>query len=181
MPKFNPTADSFSQGSATAETAGTAGQGDSVFNPEQFISTVVDSAGSTQYFPSPVGDWPGQVTRIDGRRIASKQEKTLGQEYTLLEVTWELLSEEVRKATDLLHPSARQSLFLDLTPSGGLDFGRNKNVPLSRLREAVGQNKSGRPWAPSHLMGQTALVHVEHDVNKDTGEPRAIVTRVAKS
>ena len=180
MPKFHPAADSFPQG-PNAPGASSAPDETSVFNPEQFIGTSTDSVGSTQYFPSPIGDWPGQVVRVDCRRITSKQEKTLGQEYTLLEITWELISDEVREATDLEHPSARQSIFLDLTPSGGLDFGRNKNVPLSRLREAVSQNKSGRPWSPSHLVGQTALVHVEHDVNKDTGEPRAIVTRGAKS
>lgn len=153
---------------------------DSIFNPETFLGTATEVAGATRYFPPPAKEYPrAQITKVEGKQIESKQPATLGQKYIVIEVTWELLDDEARKATEMDHPTARQSIFVDLTPQGGLDFGKNKNVPLSKLREAVGQNKSGKKWAIAHLMGQSARVIVIHDPDRTTGEPRAVVTGVA--
>jgi hypothetical protein len=151
---------------------------DSVFNPDTFLGQTTDSAGSVNYFPVPVGEYMAQVDRVAGRRI---QSNNTGQEYTILEITWSILDDEVKRVVEQDKPLVRQSVFLDMTPGGGLDFGKNRNVPLSRLRDAVGQNRAGKPWAPSHLMGQMARVRVDHDVNKDTQEIRAQVSRVAKA
>lgn len=150
----------------------------STFNAEAFLGTATDRTGEVNYFPVPIGEYLGQITKVEGKKITSK---TTGVVYTVLEITWEILDDQIKKITELDHPSARQSLFLDMTPEGGLDFGRNRNVQLSRLRDALGQNRKGKAWMPSHLMGGTARLRVVHDINADTGEPRATVNRVTKA
>lgn len=149
---------------------------DSTFNPDAFIGTQTDQVGETHYFPIPKAEYVGQIDSVQGRQFNSNK---TGLTYTVLEVRWVVPDEEVKRITNQEKPTARQTIFLDLTGEGGLDFSTNKNVPLSKLRDAVGQNKKGRPWAPSMLIGQTARVFIDHDVNDETGEPRAVVTKVA--
>lgn len=155
---------------------------ESVFNPETFMGTTTEQAGDTTYTPPPAKEYERmQVMKVEGRQITSKKTATFGQTYTMIEVTWELLDDDARKVTANDHPTARQSIFVDTLASGALDFGKNKNVPLGRLRDAVGQNKSGKKWAPSHLMGQFARGVVKHETNDETGEVRGVVSRVGKA
>lgn len=146
---------------------------DSVFNPDLFLSTTTEQTGDTRYTPIPVGEWTGQVKSVSARRNHS--EKT-GLDYTFLEVQWTILDDEVKQALGMTEPQCRQSFILDLTDAGSLDFGKNKNIRLNRLRDALGQNQPGRPWAPSHMEGQMARVKVTHRPHQDTGEPMAEVT-----
>lgn len=148
---------------------------DSVFNAAQFLGTTTEDVGEAKYYPIPVGEYKGQIEKVDAKQIISKRD---GEKFIILELVWIILDEEAKKATEQETPRARQSIFLDLTTQGGLDFGKNKNVPLSKLREAVGQNRQGRAWAPPHLMGCQATVMVAHDVNEETGEVRAVIRTV---
>lgn len=155
---------------------------DSTFNPDQFLSTTTDQVGETKFYPCPVGDWNAQASKVEAKVIESgpgSQEP--GKKFTVLEITWDILDEEPKRQCEQDRVTVRQSIFLDLTPGGGLDFGKNKNVTLSRLREALGQQRSGRQWAPSHITGGTAKVRVVHDPDKTTGDPRARVSMVAGS
>jgi hypothetical protein len=54
---------------------------------------------------------------------------------------------------------------LDLTPGGGLDLGKGKNVGLGRLREAVRLNDSSKPFSFAQLPGQAARVTVSHRID----------------
>jgi hypothetical protein len=58
-------------------------------------------------------------------------------------------------------------------------MSKGKNVSLGKLREAVGQNKPGKPWSPAHLNGAQLDVLVTHRADKDTGDIYAEVKRVA--
>lgn len=152
----------------------------SIFNVEQFLGTTTDQIGPTFYVRVPDGEYRASITKIDGKRIEAKKGPNTGTQYTVLDITWQVHDDAIAAKLNMEKPTARQSLFVDLTPEGGLDFGTNKNVQLSRLRDAVGQMRKGRAWAPSHLLGQSATVLVKGDVNDETGEERAIVTKVAK-
>lgn len=147
----------------------------STFNPEQFLGTTTEEIGSTKYTQVPEGERLGQVTKVDAREVNSER---TGQTYTVLELTWSFNDEESKRVTGLENPSARQTIFVDRKADGSLDFGVNKNIQLSRLREAVGQARTGRPWAPSHLIGATAICLVSHGMDQQ-GDPRAEVRRVA--
>lgn len=147
---------------------------ESTFNAEQFLDATTETSGQTKYFPVPVGEYTGQVHNVNA--FGGVSERT-GTAWRRLEVSWSILDDDVKKATGQDNPIARQGIFLDMTPEGALDWGRNKNIQLGRLREALNQNRDGRPWSPKHLMGQTAHVRVEHEPDQN-GDPRAIVRGV---
>jgi len=78
-------------------------------------------------------------------------------------------------------PKVRQSLMLDVRADGALEFGKGKNVGLGRVREALGQNSTGRPWSFPMLGGQLAKVKVKHRLDTATGRTYVEVTDVAKA
>jgi len=80
---------------------------------------------------------------------------------------------------DQAEPRARQTVWLDVDESGGLDFGRGKNVQLGRLRAAVNQNNAGEPWQPNMLLGQTARCTIKHRLNTTDNSMQADVKSVA--
>jgi hypothetical protein len=144
---------------------------DSTFNADQFLGTQIEGAGETKYYPCPVGEYMAQVSDIK----ASRGQAEDGRPWTAVDITWEILDEGAKTEThqDRLIVQQRR-MFLDMTPQGTLDFGRNKNVQLSRLRAALGQNRPDRPWTFSHLKGGMARVRVTHR-NDQNGDPQAQV------
>jgi hypothetical protein len=133
----------------------------SAFNPDTFLNTETDSANSSTYTPVPEGEFNASIKAIKPRVLTDGR--------AVLDVTWTVDDEIARNETGMADPMVRQTLWLDTTESGGLDFGKGKNVGLGRLREAVGQNQAGKPWAPGMLVGQVAKVKVGHSIDKRDG------------
>ena len=133
----------------------------SSFNPESFMNASVTESNSTQYEQVPEGDFQAAIDTVTPR--------TTGTGKALLSVKWKVDDEGVRTQTGMAEPSVFQTIWLDVTESGGLDFGRGKNVQLGKLREALGQNTPGKPWAPGMLVGGVAKVKVKHSIDKRDG------------
>lgn len=77
-------------------------------------------------------------------------------------------------------PTVRQSIFLDLTPNGGLDMGPFKNAELNKLRALYGLNKPGVKWTFQDFIGKPGKIKVEQRPNeKDPQNPFTNVTAVA--
>lgn len=131
----------------------------STFNPDLFMQTTTSDANSTTLLPVPEGEFVGVIKAIATRSLPSGS--------VVMDVTWGIDDPQVKAVTGLDESTVRQSIWLDITESGGLDVAKGKNVGLGRLREAVGQNTAGRPWAPSNLVGQPARVKVTHTSSKD--------------
>lgn len=66
----------------------------------------------------------------------------------------------------MAEPTVYQTIWLDISGSGGLDTSKGKNVGLGKLRDALGQNREGQPWSPGMLVGQVALIRVGHSIDK---------------
>lgn len=130
----------------------------STFNPDTFLNTEVTEANSTSYVPVPEGEFVASIKEIKPRQAKDK---------AILDITWAIDDEKVAAETGMANPTVRQSLFLDVTESGGLDFAKGKNIGLGKLREALGQNAPGRPWAPGMLLGGVARVNVKHRLYED--------------
>ena len=126
-----------------------------VFDPDTFMSMSTEEADETSFRPIPEGEFNAVITKIEGRTPKGN---------SILDVTWAIDDEAVRAETGMENPSVRQSLFLDITSSGGLERGPNKNVQLGRLRAALGQNNPGQPWSPSMLEGQVAKVSIKQRI-----------------
>ena len=147
----------------------------SVFDPDTFMHQEIESSNETIFTPIAEGDYTVMVDGLDAKSIVTKNGLA-----TVLKVTLLLIDEEVLATIDMDKPTVPLDLFLDLDESGSLAMGNNKNVQLGRLREAVGQNIEGTPWAPSQLLGAGPLMaKVGHRWNKETGEgPYAEVKKV---
>lgn len=141
----------------------------SSFDPDTFLNSETTDSNDTQYYPAPAKEYP--MASIDAIKPRTAGDKPV------LDVMWLLNDDEAKEVTGMDSPKVKQTIWLDLTPSGGLDFGKGKNVQLGKLREAVGQNSPGQRWAPGMLLGQVACIKVEHKAGQN-GETFANVTAV---
>ena len=143
----------------------------SSFNPETFLFTETTNSFETEAIPVPVGEWSAIIKSIKPRALSDGR--------GVLDVYWIVLDEEVKAELDMAEPMVRQSIWLDLDDNGNLADGKNKNVQLGQLRDAVSQNRKGQPWAPGMLINQMAKVKVSHSIDKrDNKTVQADVTGV---
>jgi hypothetical protein len=136
----------------------------STFSPESFMSSQFTDANETTFKAVPEGEYSAVINKVECNSWQSKDGSKSGLK---LDIDWIIDEESVRVATGMAEPHVKQSIMLDMTESGGLAVGTNKNVNLGRLRDAVNQNASGRPWSPPMLQGQVARVAVKHRLWED--------------
>ena len=145
----------------------------STFNPEAFMNATFNDSNSTQYEQVPEGEFQAVIDTVTPR--------TTGTGKALLSVRWKVDDEGVRNQTGMAEPSVFQTVWLDVTEQGGLDFGKGKNVQLGKLRDALNQNAAGKPWAPGMLVGGIAKIRVKHSIDKrDNVTLNAEVSAVTK-
>ena len=146
-----------------------------MFDPESFLDTDFEGALSTSIILPPAQDWPAQVTKLTGRKFPTDDG-----EKAILEVQWCITDEACKTVTKMDKSFAKQSIWLDFTENGVLDFSEGKNVELGRLRDALGQNKEKGKWSPRMLQDQVATIRVSHRPDKNNSDiVYAEVKRVA--
>lgn len=139
----------------------------SAFDPELFMSQQTDDANSTVFTPVPEGEYTAVISDVQAKNMRTKNG-----ERPILNVRFEIDSQEVREETGMEKPFVQKMYWLDLNENGTLDTGKGKNVELGKLREAVGQNTPGRPWAPSMLNGNVAQIKTRLRENPDNPEQK---------
>lgn len=152
------------------------------FNPEQFLGSTFNDANSTELIPLPEGEYiavTDPVTAESFKEFDIKRGERAGQKGLMLILSWNI-NDESGSLKEMLGrpPKGRQSIMLDRGAGGTLEFGKGRNVGLGRLREAVNQNLTGKPWAFSQLGGVVAKIKVKHRV--DGGNTYAEVSEVTK-
>lgn len=135
----------------------------SLFNPDTFLNSTFTEANDTQYIPVPEGEWQATIDKVEAKVVGQETPRPV------LNVTWKITDPAVQQATGRAENSVRQTIWLDVTESGGLDTGKGKNVGLGKLREALGQNTPGKAWTPGMLVGGVARVKVKHSIDKRDG------------
>lgn len=137
----------------------------SVFNPDTFLDQQFTEANDTQVIPVPVGEYTAVIKDVKARQWQSKKDPSIAG--LTLDVVWELDSQEVRELLGRDTVTVKQGIMLDLTDSGGLDFGKGRNVGLGRLREALGLNVPGQAFSFAQLPGRVAKISVSHRIDGD--------------
>jgi len=148
-----------------------------MFDADTFLSSTVTEANSTEFIPCPVGEYTAVAGDVKCRQWQSKSDPS--KSGLALDILWEIDDANVKEALGRDKVTVKQGLMLDLTESGGLDFGKGRNINLSRLREALGLNKPGEPFAMSMISGHVAKVKVKHSIYNNA--PMAEVEAVAKA
>ncbi len=135
----------------------------SAFDPDLFMNAQMEGEMETEFSPVPVDDYMAQIAKID-LRPAEKD----GKQYYPMDVLWKIEAPDNEIAHERL---VKQTIFLDVSSSGGLSLGINKNVQLGKLREALGQN-GPKAWAPNMLVGMAATIKVKHRIGTGKFEGR---------
>ena len=133
-----------------------------IFDPETYLNATTTESASTSMEPCPEGDFSATVKSADIKTWESKKTGTSGIKLSLV---WDIDDQAVKESLGRTSLTCRQEFFLDLTDSGTIDYGKGKNISLGRLRDALGLNESGQPFAFSMLPGRAAMVHVQHHLD----------------
>ena len=132
------------------------------FDAQSFLSAAITSSNDTKVIPCPVGDYMGVIEKIQPRQWQSKDGTQTG---IALDVFWIVEDANVKALLGRDTVTVKQSIMLDITPQGGLDTSKGKNIGLGRLREAVNKNADGVPFSFEMLPGLSARISVSHRVN----------------
>lgn len=154
-----------------------------IFNPEIFLNMQHQEANSTELLPVPDGEYIAVSDPITEKSFLVydiKNGDRAGQKGVSLIVVWNI-NDESGSLKELLgrEPKVRQNIYLDIKQDGTMEFGKGRNVELGRLREALGQNGNGQPWAYSMLGGKTAKINVKTSINAKDQKSYTNVTKVA--
>lgn len=148
----------------------------SIFDPKTFGQMTFEGQNDTKTIPIPVGDWPFEIKKQEIVAWQKKDDPTVGGLKCVLFL--ETAHETVVEATGRPKNVARYELMLDLTPEGGLDFGKGMNAKLGRAREACGLNRPGQPFAFDMFIGHQVTAQVAH--SEYQGDLQANVKGIAK-
>lgn len=149
-----------------------------VFNVDTFLDYTTTDSNDTVFVPVPIGEYTAVISEVKARQFAKKDDPSIT--FVALDVTWEIDDQPVKELLGRDKVTVKQSVFLDISASGGLDMGKGKNVGLGRLRDAVNLNGPGQPFAPSMLNGRIAKITVTHATGKEPGSILANVGGVAR-
>jgi len=143
-----------------------------MFDPDSFLQSTQTEAFDTKYTPIPNGEYIAVLDRIDKPRTAKDS--------VVWDLHWLIDDSNLKAQMGREKITARQSLFLDVTPEGRLDVSKGKNVQLGKLRDALGQNVPGQAWSPSMMQGKAAKIRITQKVRSDgSGDIDSNVTGVA--
>jgi hypothetical protein len=147
----------------------------SAFDPSLFLQATTTEQGSTVSVPIPVSDGAGYlavIAEVKARQWRSKDGQSSG---LALDIVYNIDEPKVKEALGRDKVTITQGIMVDLTEQGGLDMSKGKNVSLNRVRDAVGQNVAGQPWAPAMLVGRPVRVVVGHRPSDRPQDPPGTV------
>lgn len=149
-------------------------------DPQTFLHMTVNQSNATKVELPEDGDYVAQIVDVTGREVTFKSGDRAGTKGIGLDVIWQIDDPAVHEKLGR-NPKVRQSMLLDMTPEGSLDFGKGRNVSLGRLREAVDQNKDGQAWGFFMLKGSVATITVKQRLDEnDPSKAYADVVGVKK-
>lgn len=164
----------------------------SAFDKEAYLNQEFNQENAIKYLNPPSGEYEAMCDGVDIQEMERRDNADNQQPYmTILNVTHRLIgerAEEAKQKNDWPEGKpfiARQSIFLDLEGSDGrlstggvLAFGPGRNVPLGRLREAVGLNRPGEPFSFKRMIG-AGPYRVKIEPDRKDPENFVRVTRTA--
>lgn len=160
------------------------------FDPDTFMQQNVDQPLETEYVLVPQGEYVARIgdftsdafERIDFDYKRGARAGTPGVMHKF-NCPFIIQDEAVKAELQRDEVTIFKQIILDLNDDGGLDFGKNRNIDLGRIRAAVGQNDAG-PWSIARLRGagpvMVKVVHVDFERKDKTRGKRAEIERVVR-
>jgi hypothetical protein len=154
----------------------------STFNVEAFTQAQFEGANDTRFLRIEPKEYMAQIVGPFGEDRKTRI-RTSDSGFIMLDVVWQPTDPAQQEKLNLEKlPTVRQTVFLDVTPQGGLDMSPFKNGDLGRLREALGLNIDGQRWSFHDFVGRVARINVVHRPNEnDPANPYTDVKGVTKA
>lgn len=133
------------------------------FDVEQFLDATTAEA-SVRLPPLPVGAYRATIDELKPNKWASKDGTKSGAKFDVT-LRVDPMSGPAREKSDIAWPTEMKindSIMLDITDSGALDYSVGKNGRLRIYREATGLNTPGDKFSPRQLVGRQVLIQVNH-------------------
>lgn len=144
----------------------------SAFDPNAFLQSTTSEQGSTVAIPIPVKEYLAVITEVKARQWAAKDGTSAG---LAIDIVWDIDDAALKEFLGRPKLTLTQGIMVDLTEQGGLDMGKGRNVQLNRVRDALGQNNAGQPWAPSMMTGRVAKISIIHKPSDRPQDPPGTV------
>jgi hypothetical protein len=160
------------------------------FDPETFMQQTVDAPLETEFTLIPTGEYIATIDDFTSDAFEKidfeyKKGSRAGQPGTMTKFNCPFVIQDDAVKAELARDKVTmyKQLILDVADDGGLDFGKNKNIDLGRIRAAVGQNDPG-PWSIANLRGagpvMVKVVHVDFERKDKSKGKRAEIERVVR-
>lgn len=133
------------------------------FDVNQFLDATTTEA-LVRLPPLPVGNYIARIDELKGDKWASKDGTKKGSKFNVT-LKVDPMTGPARDVTDASWPTeytVNDSIMLDVTESGALDYGTGKNGRLRIYRDATQTNVAGQQWSPRQLVGRQVLVQLQH-------------------
>ena len=149
----------------------------SQYDPKTFATMTFTGSNSTAASIPPVGEYPSTIEKHNITSWTKRDDPSVGGLKIIftLKASHPQLKEDVGREFSLVD----YEVMLDMTPEGGLDMGKGKNVKLGKLREAIGLNDPARPFSFDMTIGHSLVATIKHEEYK--GNLYAKVSGVAKA
>lgn len=161
-----------------------------MFDPDTFMQQVVDHPLETEFVLVPQGEYTATIDDFTSEAFEQihfdyKKGARAGTPGTMTKFTCPFVIQDEAVKSELGRDKVviNRQIILDLDDKGDLDWGKNKNIDLGRIRAAVGQNDPG-PWSISRLRGagpvMIKVTHIDYERKDKTKGKRAEVERVVR-
>lgn len=162
-----------------------------MFNADTFMQQTVDQPLETEYTLVPEGEYQATIDDFTAEALEQiafnyKQGDRAGTPGVMSKFTipFVIHDDTVKQTMGRDKVVVTKQVILDINDTtGALDWGKNKNIELGRVRQGAGQNAPG-PWSVAQLRGagpmMVKVVHKQFDRKDGTKGTRVEVDRVAR-
>lgn len=130
-----------------------------MFDVDSLLTAEVSGEMSTVTPTLEPGDYEAYIAGVDVKSFQIREGDNAGETRYILKVKWQVMDQPEWEEKYGYKPTVIQDIWLDFNENG-LDRAEGKNTKLGKVRQAVGQNVPGEPWAPGNLVGGSAMVNV---------------------
>lgn len=134
-----------------------------MFNPEEFLDVQIDGATSTKSTPIPVGEALAVIESVKMRQWQKKDDPSKAG--LCLDIFWSIEDQKIKDELGRDKVTCKQTIMLELTTDGRIAQGKGQNVPLGKLRDAVGLNQPNQVFSFNMLPGRMGKPVISHRVD----------------
>ena len=134
----------------------------SSFDPNSFLDFATEEQ-SLKRPPLPEGEYTAIIGELAVRDWVSPRDPTKSGKAFDVQLTIDVPG-DVQAELGLTEPTikTKDSIMLDLTPTGALDYSIGKNAKLRKYRDATNNNIAGKTFSPRMLIGQVITAKITH-------------------